>query len=45
MATRIFFEPIKFTQDPGLVINPLASGSSSQTPDIFLSKSQVVYTR
>ena len=42
MATRIFFEPIKFTQDPGLVINPLASGSSSQTPDIFLSKSQVV---
>jgi len=42
VATRIFFEPIKFTQDPGLVINPLASGSSSQTPDIFLSKSQVV---
>ena len=42
MATRIFFEPIKFTQDPGLVINPLDSGSSNQTPDIFLSKSQVV---
>jgi len=42
VATRIFFEPIKFTQDPGLVINPLDSGSSNQTPDIFLSKSQVV---
>jgi len=42
VATRIFFEPIKFTQDSGVVINPLASGSSSQTPDIFINKSQTV---
>ena len=35
MATRIFFEPINFTQGDGVVINPNGT-------DIFLNSSQTV---